>query len=194
MGTFEAQILDIANNTRRFDYLYRRLRTRKLNSAKQISDYFNELLTTTSALYLNHLLLKKMESKFPAQSAKGVLATQVESSHASKPKELGEIIRLLQYNLTSLPCWLKFKPYNGFHRENCLKSSSDYIDRLIIHFPEISLEVSRSKPHIQKLLREPTLESAEELLHRLEHLAHHASYCRHALEILSQEVSWLKEI
>lgn len=193
MSTFEAQIINIANNTKRFDYLYRRLFTRKLNSAKQISSYFNELLTTTSGLYLDYLLLKKLESKFPGQSALGVSATQVES-RGVEINELGKRIRLIQDNLSALPCWSKFNPYNPLHDENCLKSSSDYINTLIIHFPEISWEVSRSKPHIQKLLREPTLESAEELLQRLEHLAHHASYCRHALEILSQEVSWLKEI
>lgn len=91
----------------------------------------------------------------------------------------------------SLPCWSAFHQNNAFALENQLRTKADYLFRLSLHLPEMyeeagrMVEMVRTAPNERRLLNS----GFWDLQVGLEHLARHASYCRHALEILSDEFS-----
>jgi hypothetical protein len=92
----------------------------------------------------------------------------------------------------SLACWAAFQPINEFVDENRLRTQADYVFRLTLHLPEIYGEVVDLAGLVRGCLKTGRLSDADcwRLKTGLEHAAHHASYCRHALEVLSNELSW----
>ena len=103
------------------------------------------------------------------------------------------IRKKLSERLESLSCWTEFDPNNFFVEENQLRTQADYIQNLVLHLPEIYGETFRLGNHVRQALDQKGFTDfcLADLLVGLEHAAHHTSYCRHALEILSDELNWI---
>jgi hypothetical protein len=99
----------------------------------------------------------------------------------------------LETRLESLPCWSEFDPNNHFYEENGLRSKADYLFILSLHLPEIYHETRNIEACVREIVDQRVMTDANlaELLGRLDHAAHHISYGRHALEILSDEHTWI---
>jgi len=104
---------------------------------------------------------------------------------AAMRKKVGE-------RLSTLPCWQAFDPMNYFAHENLLRCRQDYVNCLALHLPEIYGEAIRLEADVQEIAggAKLTPQRLSVLVVGLAHLAHHASHCRYALEILSHEFSW----
>jgi hypothetical protein len=99
----------------------------------------------------------------------------------------------MRKRIEALP-WSRFDPRNSFVEENQLRTQADYVNTLVLHLPEIYGETTKLRRRVRDVRREGGFSDGRlaDLLVGLEHLAHHASYCRHALEILSDENSWTR--
>lgn len=119
-----------------------------------------------------------------------------QTTRATKAALLAQRERLIRdrfrKRIESLPTWAEFSPRNAFAAENHLQTRADYSERLVLHLPEIYAETIRLEGRVKEGQNEGALSDSclAELIVGLEHVAHHASYCRHALEILSYEDSW----
>jgi hypothetical protein len=141
----------------------------------------------TSRLYGDHLRLRELE---PTISTR---ATTDKPCGDRVPLEIEFSIRAkLEKRLESCPCWSEFDPNNEFFEENGLRSKEDYLFSLCLHLPEIYHETSNVEASVREVLDQGFMTDANlgELLVGVAHAAHHISYGRHALEILSEEHTW----
>jgi hypothetical protein len=163
--------------------------TKQLGSPKQCSRYFYGLLTNTSWLYIDNLKFKEVENSIRSAPA---TETAVRGSRRSRGEEELRVRTRFRRQIESLPCWACFAPRNTFVSENNLKSQADYVDSLALHIPEIYSEAIKISRDIRRVPADglPSSLTVAEISVRLEHIAHHSSYCRHTLEILSYEDSW----
>jgi hypothetical protein len=165
----------------------------KLTKNHDCVRYFGDLLLATSKLYLYHLTLKDL-TKVCREANSDTEFTR----HSGKEVEI-PMRKRLTTRLETLLCPPRFVPYNAFADENQLRRIQDFQNNLRLHLPEIYGE-SVSLLHLVRQLRAARAWSRQaviELLVGLDHLAFHASYVRHAREIVSAEISWeapLREI
>jgi len=164
-----------------------RVFSRKLTVPRHCARYFFQVLVSTSRIYGAYLTLLELETTIPTKP----IADRYSGTRSSAYRE-SKVRKKLEKQLESLPCWAVFHPRNEFAAENQLWTQNDFIVNLVLHLPEIYSETIRLESCVRQALDEGGFTSSclAELLVGLEHAAHHASYCRHALEILSYEDSW----
>ena len=92
--------------------------------------------------------------------------------------------------LESLHCWAQFQPESEFAAENQLRVLEDYINNLALHLPEIYGETFNMERCVNRLRQQKDYTAVAEMIVGLGHIAHHVSYCRYALETLSDEWRW----
>ncbi len=178
------------SDLRRYQLGVNRVFSRKLTQPRHCADYFFELLITTSHLYGHYLTLREMEPMIPA---KRTPERDTNKTHwrANVDREM-TMRKRFRKRIDSLP-WIEFhRSHNFFVDENQLRTQADYANSLILHVPEIYGESFRSHGSVRMVLKDGEFSDATlaQLLVSLQHAAHHASYCRHTLEILSDERSW----
>lgn len=163
-----------------------RVFSRKLSVPRHCARYFFDVLVSTSQLYVDYLLSCELESTITTER------TTHKRSRTQLPTRESRIREKMTERLGSLACWSVFHPRNEFAAENKLQTQTDYVARLVLHLPEIYSETTKLENCLRQALKEGgfTDYCLAELVVGLEHVGHHASYCRHALEILSQEDSW----
>jgi hypothetical protein len=98
----------------------------------------------------------------------------------------------LHAKLETLRCWEEFEPHNFDPSENHLVTTKDYIDALVFHLSEIYNEADSLHGYVASLRRARITQVPPVLMVRLEHVAFHISYLHYALEILSDERSWIR--
>jgi hypothetical protein len=171
-----------------------RLFSRKLTLPRHCAGFFFKVLASTSRLYGDFLTLREMEPKIPARApAENCRAM---GTFRSAMRVEFKIRERFSRRVESLPCWSSFHARNAFADENRLRTRADYIERLVLHLPEIYGETIGLEGIVQGVIDDGEFSDAAlaGLLVGLEHVAHHASYCRHALEILSSEYSWMEPL
>jgi hypothetical protein len=153
----------------------------KLRWPGHCAAYFFGLLVATSDLYRHYLTLRTIESAIPTTPRVG------KSGRAAFLRSRIDLeFRLRERfakRLESLACWSMFHPINEFAAENRLRRQRDYVANLTLHVPEIygeTINLGRCVRAIHVVSGFSDTNLAE-LLVGLEHAAHHASYCRHAL-------------
>ncbi len=174
------------SDVRGYQSTVNRVFSRKLTMPRHCARYFFEVLVGTSHLYGDYLLLRDLEPTIPTKpTADKRTGTRSRTDDESRVREK------LQERFESLSCWSGFHPRNEFVAENQLRAQADYIANLVLHLPEIYSEATTLENCVRQALDERgfTDSCLAELLVGLEHAAHHASYCRHALEVLSYEDS-----
>ena len=180
-------LAELDSDVRSYRPTINRLFSRKLTLPRHCARYFFEVLTGTSRLYGAYLILRELEPRISTTPA-----TEKHGRTPFRAKEESAMRERLRERLESLPCWSGFHPRNDFVEENRLRTQADYVARLVLHLPEIYGETTALEGCIRQALDEGGFSdsSLAELLVGLEHAAHHASYCRYTLEILSYEDSW----
>jgi hypothetical protein len=180
-------LAELDSDVRGYRSAVNRVFTRKLTVPRHCARYFFEVLVETSRLYGDYLALRELEPTIPT---KPTAAKRTEKR--SRTDDESRIRGRLKERLESLTSWSEFDPRNEFVAENQLRTRADYIASLVLHLPEIYGETATLENCIREASdrRGFTDSCLAELLVRLGHAAHHASYCRHALEILSCEDSW----
>jgi hypothetical protein len=179
----------VISDARAYRSAFNRIFSRKLTKPWACAKYFFRLLVLTSQIYHDSLFLTGMQSKIPA------VRTPFEPCRT--PPDLDRKVKFREkfdQRLESLPCWSAFDlTHNVFFEENRLRTKQDYVFNLALHLPEIYAEITSLETVARQVLHEKrfTDQSLGELLIGLQHAAHHASYCRHALEVLSDEHSWM---
>ena len=168
-----------------------RVLSRKFSRPRDWSKYCLEVLVCTSRLYLDSLIFGQALKNTPARG--NALNNPNEKAHPprSSVRELSFRKRSSR-KVESLPCWEAFEPANTFVDENQLRTRADYLFNLTLHLPEIYGEIDNLTAIVQARLETDGFSGADcwNLITGLEHAAHHASYCRHTLEVLSNELSW----
>jgi hypothetical protein len=180
-------LAELDSDVRGYRSTVNRVFSRKLTLPRHCARYFFEVLVETSHLYGDYLTLRELEPTILTKPTPDK-RTRTRSSADGESR----IRERLTERLESLACWSGFHPRNEFVAENQLRTQADYIACLVLHLPEIYSETATLESCIRQASngRGFTDSCLAELLVGLEHAAHHASYCRHALEILSYEDSW----
>lgn len=162
-----------------------RVFSRKLRLPRHCAGYFFGVLISTSRLYADYLTLRKLYRTIPAKPT-------ADNHNARDIHEELRIRERLRERVESLACWPTFDPANYFVEENQLRTPADYASALVLHLPEIYGETTKLRRRARAVLSAGEFSDWQkaELLVGLGHLAHHASNCRHALEILSNEDTW----
>ncbi len=180
-------LTELDSDIRSYRSTVNRVFSRKLTRPRHCARYFWEVLVDTSRLYGDYLILREMEATISTKP------TSKKHDRVPLPNDEEATIReRLKERLESLPCWSGFQPRNDFVAENQLRTQADYIAGLLLHLPEIYSETTKLERCAQQALERGGFSDSclAELLVGLEHAAHHASYCRHVLEILSYEDTW----
>lgn len=184
-------LISIDADSNQYRTSFNRIYSRQLETPGSCIKYFYELLVITSKLYIDCLNLRNCENKF-YDTVNVPLATSPTVRKLPRLKFTHGKDARLKFNnkISSLPCWGSFDPSNEFSSNNLLKTHRDYINSLQIHLPDIYDESIRINVCVRNIVAGKGDHSFEELLVRLEHVAHHASYCRHTLELLSHWAQW----
>lgn len=170
-----------------------RVLSRKFSQPRDFTKYCLEVLVSSSRLYLHSLVF-----------GRALRETAVGGNNLTNPlprsPRLRSSVRELAFRekfgrkVESLDCWTAFQPINEFVDENRLRTQADYLFNLTLHLPEIYGEVvdlaSLVRGHIETTGQLSDAD-CQRLISGLEHVAHHSSYCRHTLEVLSNELSWV---
>lgn len=167
---------------------YDRVYSRRLTRPRHCAQYFFRMLKATSRLYGDYLVLREIEESIPTRPDAETRPSQA-TLLAKRERRIRDRFRK---RVEALPAWSHFSPRNPFTSENQLQSRADYTERLVLHLPEIYAETIRLEGCVKEGEHKGVLSDSclADLIVGLEHIAHHASYCRHALEILSYEGSW----
>jgi hypothetical protein len=188
MNAFTTFLTALDAHLHQYQVDFRRAFSLKLTLPRHCANYFLDILTDTSRLYADNLQLRRFEPSFHKTIFDG-------EGHGipSKPSRgsiQGCLIReRFGRRIESLPRWSDFSPINEYFEENGLRTLVDYTNQLILHLPEIYGESLNLRGCVKSLLGRGGV-TLEALLVGLEHAAHHASYCRYTLEILSCEMNW----
>ena len=169
-----------------------RLFTRKLSRPPACSKYFFDTLVITSKLYSDYLLLKQMEPELYAEDPRPKRRPPItfKASRATGNAREQEFRSRLRTRLQTLECLAHFQPENEFVEDNHLISLDDYLRKLGLHLSDIYGETFEMKRSIRRLVEDREFAAVAELIVGFAHIAHHASYGRHALELLSEEWRW----
>lgn len=180
-------LAELNSDVRGYRSIVDRVFARKLMTPRHCARYFFEVLVGTARLYGDYLVLRELEPTIPTTPI-----TAKCSGARPHTDDESRIRERLKERLESLSCWSGFNPRNEFATENQLRTQADYIANLVLHLPDIYREAATLESFIRQASDRGgfTDSCLTELLVGLEHSAHHASYCRHALEILSYEDSW----
>jgi hypothetical protein len=168
----------------------KRIFNRKLSRPRDAARYFFDILVSASTLYSDHLTLRAQDSS-PAKKDLVSREAPLPRLRNFKPRSAaieGGLRRRFRKRLEVLQGWSEFQPRNYFFNENQLRTREDYIDNLTLHLPEIYGETIS----LEDGLKARSLGDVE-LLSLMAHVAHHVSYCRIALEILSEQDTWCKD-
>lgn len=187
-NAFTSYLTELDSDMCSYRLHFRRIFSRKLVLPRHCAQYFFGFLISTSRLYGDYLLLRQLEPNIPTEpSPENQCRTDVFRSD-----EEATIRKRLQVKVQSLPCWSRFNPTNAFAAENQLRTRADYAESVVLHLPEIYGETTKVRALMRKAPYSTVFSDSyvSELLVRLEHIAHHASYGRHALEELSREDNW----
>jgi hypothetical protein len=182
----------LAVDLNEYNRALQRMFSRKLTRKHDCARYFGRLLVATSKLYLDDLLMLDLGSQRWEKRIKRKPQRPAHNYHELGHAPEFRMHQRFSERLAGLPCWPEFDPLNGFEDENLLRTPKDYRDNLSIHLPEIYGEALKLLAAIERLRSSRSWLDREvvDLVVGLHHLAHHASYCRHALEVLSNELSW----
>jgi hypothetical protein len=170
-----------------------RVLSRKFSRPRDCSNYCFDVLVSTSRLYLDSLIVGR-ELRDSATTGDEPINPPVQPKRRRSSVDVELTFRKkFSRKVESLACWKAFQPINTFVDENQLRTQADYLFNLTLHLPEIYGEVVDLAGIVRGRLKTGRLSDAERwrLITGLEHAAHHASYCRHAVEVLSNELSWL---
>jgi hypothetical protein len=202
VSEFRTFLAALEADLRQYQVGFRRVFSLRLNLPGHCAKYFLDMLTVTTRLYSDNLQLRRFEPKFEERERSGEVTCTPTVIHRSPQGWnvselsrgcLGEtaIIKKFERRIESLPLWTEFNPINEFFEENGLRTLADYTGRLVSNLPDIYGESIDLRDSIKGLLgRAGIAATLQGLSVGLEHAAHHASYCRHALGILSNENSW----
>jgi hypothetical protein len=168
-----------------------RMLSRKFSRPRDCSRYFFDVLVSTSRLYLDSLCFGRALRESAAGGNDFV-------NPSSQSIRLRGCVRELDFRekfsrkVESLACWATFQPSNAFVDENRLRTQADYLFNLTLHLPEIYGEVIDLIGLLRERLETGGLSDSDcwTVITKLEHAAHHASYCRHTLELLSSSCVW----
>ena len=185
----QAYLSELDSNACSYRSTVNRIFSRKLTTPRHCARYFFDVLKRTSRLYEAYLTLREMEP---------TIATGPDPDEANRTRrrfDVGEesgFRERLRKRLELLPCWSQFDPNNPFVEENQLGRPADYIANLALHLPEIYGETVMLENCAHQALQQGLVTDSclADLVVRLDHAAHHVSYCRYALEILSYEDNW----
>lgn len=168
-----------------------RILTGKFSRPRDWSRYCLEVLVSTTCVYLDSLILRRALRESAPGGSQPPNARWQSLPPRSTVRELAFRERFGR-KVESLACWAAFKPINPFVNENRLRTKTDYVFNLTLHVPEIYGEVVDLAGLLRGQLKKVKLSDAEcwRLVTGMEHAAHHASYCRHTLEVLSNDLSW----
>jgi len=163
----------------------------KLSRPRDFSRYCLGVLVSSSRLYLDSLMFGQALRESVASGNEPVNPLFQPIRPRGSVRELA-FRESFGRRVESLACWAAFQPINEFVDENRLRTQADYLFRLTLHVPEIYGEVVDLAGLVRGRLKTGQLSDAGcwRLITGLEHAAHHASYCRHALEVLSNELNW----
>ena len=188
MNAFTTFLAALDADLRQYQVDFYRVFSLKLTLPRHCANYFLDILTDTSRLYADNLQLRRFEPSFHKTIFGGEgHGIPSKPSRGSIP---GCLIReRFGREIESLPRWSDFSPNNEYFEENGLRTLVDYTNQLILHLPEIYGETLDLRSCVKSLLGQGGV-TLEDLSVGLEHAAHHASYCRHTLEILSCEMNW----
>jgi hypothetical protein len=166
--------------------------SRKFSRPRDCCNYCFDVLVSTSRLYLDSLIVGR-ELRDSATSGNEPIDPLAQPRLRRNSDAELTFRKEFSRKVESLACWKAFQPINTFVDENQLRTQADYLFNLTLHLPEIHGEVVDLVGIVRGRLKTGQLSDAERwrLITGLEHAAHHASYCRHALEVLSNELSWL---
>jgi len=169
-----------------------RVLSRKFSRPRDCSNYCFDVLVSTSRLYLDSLIAGR-ELRDSATAGNEPINPPVPSKRRRSSGAELTFRKKFSRKVESLACWKAFQPINTFVGENQLRTQADYLFSLTLHLPEIYGEVVDLAGIVLGRLKTGRLSDADcwRLIMGLEHAAHHASYRRHALEVLSNELSWL---
>jgi len=184
-----AFVSGIDSDVRRFRRGVIRVFSRKLTQPRHCAGYFFELLVATTGLYGHSLKLRELEHSIPLKRAPKSIDGIHRNSDAAREMSMR---RRFRERIESLP-WSTFDPScNVFSEENLLRTQADYINSLSLHLPDIYGEAYETDRCLRQILSDGGFTGATlaQLLVSLQHAAHHASYGRHTLEILSDETNW----
>jgi len=169
---------------------------RKLTRAHDCREYFLNIFSVSLKISLTYMELDKLSRQLPGvragrhqtQDNGWAMAPQFKSLFEKEGRMRGRFKKAIE----SLPGWSKFRPINHFAEENLLFKRKDYVNRLVLHLPEIYGELLRLKKYIRRY-NDSEAERRRILTHiigSLEHVTHHISYCHYALEALSNDYNW----
>jgi len=137
-------------------------------------------------------MLRKLEPEIYRQDTRPKNRHQTQRKVKPRPGAAKESAMRpkFQARVEALHCWAQFQPNNDFVAENQLRAREDYISNLALHLPEIYGETFNVERSLKCFCDKQDFTAVAEIVVRLEHIAHHVSYCHYALEILADEWRW----
>jgi hypothetical protein len=176
---------------RAYRVVMNRVFSRKLATPRHCARYFFDVLRQSSRLYNDHLLFRDIE---PTIAIHSVRHPRGQSERAFSIDREMRLRQRLKLRLEALPSWATFDPNNPFVDENQLRTPEDYIANLVLHLPEIYGEAATLEACARDTLQRRRASDAAvaDFGVRIDHAAHHVSYCLHALELLSHENNWIR--
>jgi hypothetical protein len=164
--------------------------SRKLARPRERALVFFKVLLCTSDLYAENLRLREIAPKVFHEAEdwpkSPVRPLSVRSARVQEVSLRGRLERRLEL----LDDWGAVEKHNAFAEENRLFRAADYIGNLALHLPEMYVESFHLRSCFKSFRRGANLGDATEIFVGMQHLAHHATYCRFALEIVSDELHW----
>jgi hypothetical protein len=183
----EKLILDLAHYRESVDQL---LLPTDVSGTRQWREQLFEILICASQLYLDYLLLMRALPSLESISVKasGDLVPRLDiHREASLRKGLKE-------RLKSVPHWKHFDPRNAFSKLTGLQTLEDYIDRLVLHLPEIYEESLHVEDCTRRFLTVHDEAILTELVIGMEHMGrNHIAFVQQALEWAANETGWDEE-
>lgn len=145
-----------------------------------------DILISVAQLYLDYLLLIR---ELPAIEAASKASVQ-EVLRANTGRE-ARLRKRLKDRLESVPHWNHFDPQNAFSELTGLRTRQDYINRFVLHLPEIYEESLRVEDRTKAFLTDLGHSSLMELAVGMEHIGrNHISFVLQALEWAVDDGSW----
>ena len=193
--TLVRRLSEIEHDLRDYRTAVNRIFSRRLTMPRDCRKYFLSVFTSALKLYLDSLMMKELEASLSTSELEsadkpdlGLRAAPPRERHIMREHRMRQRFK---DRLESLAGWSQFDPTNAFADENQLRTRADYVRALGLHVPEIYEEALLLERRVRCLHDKEHPFNITDFIVRLEHVAHHVSYCHYALEILSQEYHWM---
>ena len=159
----------------------------KVSEVRKWREQLLDILVNVSQLYLDYLLLKKERPVLEAACSEGSVH---EILRADLHRE-ASLRKLLKERLKSSPHWNRFDPKNEFSELTGLRTLQDYLDKLVLHLPEIYEESFRAEKLTRALLTDRKQSILAQLVVSMEHIErNHVTFVQQPLEWAVNEQNW----